>query len=76
MYNAITGQWLKIHSLPHGLLRAQFIRLGINEGERVKCVERLPGGTIVIQKNRQQITIGHLLAQKIFVLVLAACESE
>jgi ferrous iron transport protein A len=52
------------------LLRAQFIRIGISEGERIKCIERLPGGTIVIQKNRQQIAIGHLLATQILVVVI------
>lgn len=76
LYAAKTGEWLKIHSLPHGLLRAQFIRFGINEGERVRCIERLPGGTIVLQKNRQQITIGHLMAKQIFVFVLHTSENE
>ncbi len=65
------GQWLKIHSLPRGHVYAQFIRFGIHEGERVRCIERLPGGTIVLQKNRQQIAIGHSLAKQIFVLVIA-----
>ena len=74
LYNAATGQWLRIHSLPGGFLRAQFIRLGVNEGQRVKCVERLPGGTIVIQKNRQQIAVGHLLAKQIFVIRYAERE--
>jgi ferrous iron transport protein A len=64
------GVWIRIHSLPQGLLRAQFIRFGVNEGERVRCIERLPGGTIVIQKNRQQIAIGHILANRIFVVVI------
>jgi Fe2+ transport system protein FeoA len=70
LYSAKSGQWLKIYSLPKGLLRAQFIRFGIHEGERVQCIERLPGGTIVLQKNRQQIAIGHLLAKQIFVFIL------
>ncbi|HEV8539393.1 MAG TPA: ferrous iron transport protein A [Bacteroidota bacterium] len=76
LYNAIKGQWLRIFSLPNGLLRSQFIRFGINEGERVRCIERLPGGTIVLQKNRQQVAIGHLLAKEIFVLVLQTGEDE
>ncbi|MBI4547904.1 MAG: ferrous iron transport protein A [Ignavibacteriae bacterium] len=67
---APVGKWLRIHSLPHGFIHAQFIRLGISEGERVKSLERLPGGTIVLQKNRQHIAIGHTLAKQIFVLVL------
>jgi ferrous iron transport protein A len=76
LFVAKRGQWLRIHQLPHGVLRAQFIRFGISEGERVKCIERLPGGTIVIQKHRQQLTIGHLLAKQIFVLVLEPAERE
>lgn len=70
------GQWLKVHSLPQGLLRAQFIRLGIAEGTRIQCAERLPGGTVIIQRNRQQVSIGHLLAKQIFVLVVQIDESE
>ena len=68
--SATTGQHLRIVSVPHGTLKAQFVRLGIHEGEKVKCLERLPGGTIVVQKNRQQIAIGHQLAKQIMVVVL------
>lgn len=67
---ATAGQWLKIYSMPEGQLHSQFIRLGIHEGERAKCIERLPGGTIVLQKNRRQIAIGHSLAKQIMVVVL------
>jgi Fe2+ transport system protein FeoA len=58
---------VRILSVPDGTVRAQFIRLGISEGERVKCLERLPGGTIVLQKNRQQIALGHKLAKQVVV---------
>lgn len=68
------GEWLRICSVPGGVIFTQFIRFGINEGERVMCVERLPGGTIVLQKNRQQIAIGHNLAKQIFVVVIEAQE--
>jgi len=70
-----TGQWLRILSLPKGALHAQFIRLGMHEGQRVKCVQRLPGGTVVLQRNRQQIAVGHKLAKSIIVLVIAAEET-
>jgi Fe2+ transport system protein FeoA len=60
---------MRIVSVPEGTLRAQFIRLGISEGERVTCLERLPGGTIVIRKNRQEIALGHKLARQIVVQV-------
>jgi ferrous iron transport protein A len=66
------GQWLKIISMPRGIIFTQFVRFGINEGEKVKCIERLPGGTIVLQKNRQQIAIGHNLAKQVFVVFIDA----
>jgi len=62
------GQVMRVHSLPVGTLRAQLIRLGLNEGAIVVCFERLPGGTIVLQKNRQLIAIGHALAKEILVV--------
>jgi Fe2+ transport system protein FeoA len=66
-----SGQWVRIISVPQGVLKAQFVRLGIHEGERVKCLERLPGGTIVLQKNRQHIAIGSQLAKQILVSLSA-----
>jgi Fe2+ transport system protein FeoA len=63
------GCSVKIVSVPDGTVRAQFIRLGISEGERVICLERLPGGTIVLQKNRQQIALGHKLARQVVVRI-------
>ena len=45
------GNFIKILHLPNGLVRTQMIRFGIIEGEIVKCLERLPGGIILIQKN-------------------------
>ena len=62
------GQVMRVHSLPVGVLKAQLIRLGLNEGAIVVCFERLPGGTIVLQKNRQLIAIGHALAKEILVV--------
>ncbi|MCX7797346.1 MAG: ferrous iron transport protein A [Melioribacter sp.] len=59
------GNKIIITNLPPGDLRAQLIRLGITEGDSVVCSERLPGGTIVIKKNRQEIAVGYDLAKKI-----------
>jgi ferrous iron transport protein A len=59
------GMQVTIHSLPDGITRSQLIRLGITAGAKVVCLERLPGGTIVLQKNRQEIAIGYDLAKKI-----------
>ena len=65
-----TGLWVRISTLPQGTMHAQFVRLGLHEGERVKCFERLPGGTVVLQKNRQQVAVGHQLAKQILVYVI------
>jgi Fe2+ transport system protein FeoA len=65
---AVSGQSLKIFSLPEGVLHAQFVRLGFHEGQRVRCLERLPGGTVILQKNRQQIAVGYSLAKCIIVI--------
>jgi Fe2+ transport system protein FeoA len=61
------GSRLRIISIPEGRGRTQLIRLGIMTGEVVQCIERLPGGTIVIEKNRQEIAIGASLAKTIIV---------
>ena len=64
------GDILQIVSLPDGISRSQLIRFGIIEGVTVKCIENLPGGTIVIQNRRQEIAIGHKLSNKIKVTKL------
>lgn len=65
-----SGQMIKIVSIPHGLVGAQFVRLGIHKGEKLQCLEYLPGGTIVLKKNRRQIAIGKELAKQIYVSLL------
>lgn len=59
------GTAITIVSLPSGEIKSQLIRMGITEGDRVLCIERLPGGTIVIQKKRQEIALGSKLAKAI-----------
>jgi Fe2+ transport system protein FeoA len=61
------GSRLRIISIPEGRGRTQLIRLGFMKGEVVQCIERLPGGTVVIEKNRQEIAIGASLAKTIIV---------
>lgn len=63
------GNVVVVLNLPEGELKSQFIRLGITEGSVVKIYERLPGGTVVLQKNRQEIAVGSELAKKIKVIV-------
>jgi len=61
------GESFIILNIPKGRGRTQLIRLGIMRGELIKCVERLPGGTVVLEKNRQEIAIGSALAESIMV---------
>jgi len=61
------GKYFTVMALPQGVLKVQLIRLGISEGDRIFCLERLPGGTVVIQKNRQEIALGFELAHQIFI---------
>ncbi len=65
--NARKGKYITILALPQGLMKVQLIRLGISEGDKIFCLERLPGGTVVIQKNRQEIALGHELARQILI---------
>ena len=61
-------QAVKIVGLPgEGLLHAQCVRLGLVVGARVNCIERLPGGTVVIESVRQEIAIGRTLGDQIRV---------
>lgn len=70
------GTNVTVVTLPDGNYKAQFIRFGIIEGEKIYCMTRLPGGTLIIQKNRQEIAIGPALSAKIFVQVGSLLRTE
>jgi ferrous iron transport protein A len=60
-----------ILSLPdNSELRSQCIRLGLAIGASFQCIERLPGGTIVLETNRQEIALGRSLAKEIGVAIV------
>ena len=65
--SAPKGGRFRIVDIPEGRARTQLIRLGIMKGEVVRCLERLPGGTVVVEKNRQEIAIGTSLSRTIMV---------
>jgi ferrous iron transport protein A len=57
-----------IVSLPaDDALRSQCIRLGLCTGASFTCIQRLPGGTIVVETSRQEIALGRSLARSIGV---------
>ena len=61
---------LEIVSINQEKLSEDAMRFGIECGECVQIINKLQGGTIVIQKNQQQIAIGRELARAIEVTVL------
>ena len=62
------GDRAAIATLPDDeALRSQCIRLGLSKGAAVRCLERLPGGTVVLESARQEIALGKVLAQRIGV---------
>lgn len=67
LHKALKGTHVIIIDIPEGKSKDQLIRLGILKGELVKCLETLPGGTMVVEKNRQEIAIGVSLAKTILV---------
>ena len=61
---------LEVVSISDAKLLGDAMRFGIEEGEQIQIINKLPGGPIVIQKNQQQIAIGRELAQIIEVKIM------
>jgi len=64
------GESARIVQLPNGDLRPQLIRLGLMEGAVVNCLERLPGGTLILGHHRQEFALSTELADSINVMGL------
>ncbi len=57
----------RIERLPGGEIRSHFIRIGLVEGAIISCMEKLPGGTIVLEFSRQEVALSGDLARSIEV---------
>jgi ferrous iron transport protein A len=64
------GVSARIQRLPDGEMRSRFIRIGLMEGAEIRCLERLPGGTIVLEFSRQEVAVSTELADSILVALL------
>lgn len=64
---AVKGQKIEVVTIPDGTIRAQAIRLGIYEGAKLVCSEKLPAGPVILQNRMQEIAIGRNLAKKIAI---------
>lgn len=59
------GERIEIVHINDAAIRAQAIRLGISEGSKMLCCEKLPAGPIILQNRMQEVAIGRKLAQQI-----------
>lgn len=64
------GQKFIIDHLPDDEYKLQLIRFGIAEGEKVTCLDKILGGTVILKKNRLEIALGSELAKKIKVTTI------
>jgi Fe2+ transport system protein FeoA len=61
------GASARIVQLPSGDIRVQLIRLGLMEGAVVNCIQRLPGGTMILGHHRQELALSTELAESISI---------
>ena len=61
------GQTVAIVKINDEQIRTQFIRFGIGEGSRIRCLEKIPFGPVMLGHKRQEIAIGREAAGTITV---------
>jgi Fe2+ transport system protein FeoA len=61
------GSSLRVIEIPQSVEGTRLIRLGVVKGAVIRCLEKLPGGTVVVALNRQEIAIGSSLTKTILV---------
>ena len=61
-----SGENFSFVSIPSHI-KSDLIRLGLCEGDLVKCISRIPGGPVVVEKDLVQIAIGNNYASEISI---------
>ncbi len=61
------GQSVQVVRICDGGIRIQLLRIGIGEGSRLECLEKIPFGPLMIRHNRQEIAIGREVAKNILI---------
>ena len=59
------GERVLIKHIPEGKYKSQLLRLGLYEGQTIECISKLPGGTMVLGVNRQELALGKKLTNNI-----------
>jgi len=67
---ASRGDIIEVVSIPDANIRAQAIRLGIFEGSKIICSEKLPAGPVILQNRNQEVAVGRRLAESIAINIL------
>jgi len=67
---ASRGDIIEVVSIPDANIRAQAIRLGIFEGSKLICSEKLPAGPVILQNRNQEVAVGRRLAESIAINIL------
>lgn len=61
------GQTVSVIKISDEETRIQFIRFGISEGSKLKCLEKIPFGPFMLRHKSQELAIGREAARKITV---------
>jgi Fe2+ transport system protein FeoA len=62
-----TGEKVVIKRIPENEYKSQLLRLGLYEGQTIECISKLPGGTMVLGVNRQELALGKKLTNTIVI---------
>jgi Fe2+ transport system protein FeoA len=63
----VPGDKVLIKHIPESEYKSQLLRLGLYEGQTIECISKLPGGTMVLGVNRQELALGKKLTNIIAI---------
>lgn len=66
---APNNKLIEVISIKDNKLLEDALRFGIEVGNFIKVISKLPGGPVIIQKDEQQLAIGRELAKAIEVRI-------
>mgnify|MGYP000066450695 CR=1 FL=1 len=61
---ARAGEKFILEFIPSSI-KAELIRMGLCEGDKIECLAKIPGGPVVLIKDLQEIAIGNNYAKDI-----------
>ena len=61
------GECVRVTGIADEALRTHLLRLGICPGSRLRCLEKIPCGPLMLKHHRQEIAVGREVADRITV---------